>query len=469
MLAKMFPPLTAFSAVILSVSLQVVDRLSSHSFSIDSFSNFYPLDFILSALVLPRETFFRHFIIRIFHFNMFSKSLVSFVLLAVLANSVDARIRVIERDGRALYGRRFGQEQNPAISELSSACNGAICGVLAGKAVGTLLAASPECAQQDLADDIIDAAREQDAATQAKMIDIAKRFRQAEKNTPPDFTTNPPTNRNSVFCQTPPRNAELAGLNQAQDPANNPDDFFDPACKCTVKKGSQANTSPLTGNANSGGNQANKGGNNAGNASTSDAVTGTATETGAVTETATATTSAEVSETATATATTTDAAATTTAPANDDPTNTCPAVPTVTVTVDPSAPTATATGVDTSTASVSTDASATSTAAASPAATTSPANGNIDLGSCSDPTIKLEFNHGSAQNSAIITQFICDTFVNSCKANKAAIDACQQAKAAAAAAGAKKGAAADAFNKVFGVTTNFAAIQALDDQGRTVA
>ncbi|KAJ1308044.1 hypothetical protein OPQ81_002111 [Rhizoctonia solani] len=122
---------------------------------------------------------------------MISKSLVSFVLLSVLANSVDARMRTIERDGRALYGRRFGQEQNPAIAELSSACAGGTCGVLAGKAVGTLLAASPECAQQDLADDIIDAARKQDAATQAKMIDIAKRFRQAEKNTPSGLYDQP--------------------------------------------------------------------------------------------------------------------------------------------------------------------------------------------------------------------------------------------------------------------------------------
>ncbi|CAE6437228.1 unnamed protein product [Rhizoctonia solani] len=418
---------------------------------------------------------------------MFSKSLVSFALLSVLASSVDARMRVIERDGRALYGRRFGQEQNPAISELSSACNGAVCGVLAGKAVGTLLAASPECAQQDLADDIIDAAREQDAATQAKMIDIAKRFRQAEKNTPPDFTTNPPTNRNSVFCQTPPRNAELVGLNQAQDPANNADDFFDPACKCTVKRGSQANTSPLAGSGTSGNNAGgNNGGNNGGgNVSTSVVATEIATETGAATEDATATTTAAVSETATAT--TTDAAATTTAPANNDPANTCPPVPTVTVTVDPSAPTATATEVATNTASASADSSATSTAAAPPAATAAPANGDINLGSCSDPTIKFgagiegrtetsfipnnlqEFNHGSAQNSAIITQFICDTFVNSCKANQAAVDACKQAKDAAAAAGAKKGAAADAFNAVFGVKTDFAAIQALDDQGRAVA
>lgn len=142
------------------------------------------------------------------------------------------------------------------------------------------------------------------------MISLAKVFRQAEKNTPPDFTTNPPTPRNSVFCQTAPRNAELVGLNQAQDPANGPDDFFDPACKCTVKKGSQANTSPLAGGATSG---------NSTSAIADVAVTKTATST-----------SAAATETATdvATATATDVAATTTAA--PDATATCPAVPTVT-------------------------------------------------------------------------------------------------------------------------------------------
>lgn len=32
---------------------------------------------------------------------------------------------------------------------------------------------------------------------------------------------------------------------QAQDPANDPDVFFDPATKASVKKGSQANTFPF--------------------------------------------------------------------------------------------------------------------------------------------------------------------------------------------------------------------------------
>ena len=103
------------------------------------------------------------------------------------------------------------------------------------------------------------------------MIALAQEYRQAEKNTPPvrsfpyfithrcadhfpqDFTTNPPANRNSVFCQKAPKNAELNGLVQAQDPANDPDLFFDPATKATVHLGDQANTQPFGGAASSSG------------------------------------------------------------------------------------------------------------------------------------------------------------------------------------------------------------------------
>lgn len=62
-----------------------------------------------------------------------------------------------------------------------------------------------------------------------------------------DFTTNPPTLRNSVFCQKTPKNMQLNGLVQAQDPANDPNIFFDPALKASVTKGSQANTAPFGG------------------------------------------------------------------------------------------------------------------------------------------------------------------------------------------------------------------------------
>ena len=80
------------------------------------------------------------------------------------------------------------------------------------------------------------------------MIAAAVKYRQAEKNTPPDFTINPPALRNSVFCQKAPNNSELNGLSQAQDPANDPELFFDPAKGATVKRRSQPNTVPFGSN-----------------------------------------------------------------------------------------------------------------------------------------------------------------------------------------------------------------------------
>lgn len=85
-----------------------------------------------------------------------------------------------------------------------------------------------------------------------------------------------------------------------------------------------------------------------------------------------------------------------------------------------------------------------------------------NFGTCTNPTIqfgvgfdgrteasfqpanKASFNHGSALNPQIITTFICDTFVNSCNANKPAIDNCAAAKAATT--GLTGQAFADAFN-----------------------
>ena len=96
--------------------------------------------------------------------------------------------------------------------------------------------------------DPADTSRQFDANTQAKMIAAAVKYRQAEKNTPPDFTMNPPALRNSVYCQKAPRNSELNGLFQAQDPANGPELFFDPAKGATVKRGSQPNTFPFGSN-----------------------------------------------------------------------------------------------------------------------------------------------------------------------------------------------------------------------------
>lgn len=90
---------------------------------------------------------------------MFTKFSVALVTLAVLSavENASARIQWLERDDRAvrITGRRFGQEHPAVIDKLSGACAGQICGNLAGQAITPLLAAQPECSQQDMADAII--------------------------------------------------------------------------------------------------------------------------------------------------------------------------------------------------------------------------------------------------------------------------------------------------------------------------
>ncbi len=90
---------------------------------------------------------------------MFSKSFAPFVALSILLVSepVLGRYRLLERDNRPinLYPRRFGQEHPQALTDLANACPGGVCATLAGQAVSTLLAAADECAQQDMADQII--------------------------------------------------------------------------------------------------------------------------------------------------------------------------------------------------------------------------------------------------------------------------------------------------------------------------
>ncbi|KAH8999599.1 hypothetical protein EDB86DRAFT_2908786 [Lactarius hatsudake] len=183
------------------------------------------------------------------YFKMLNGAVLSLTLLATLSLSdlTLGRILWAEKGGRAvlLNPRRLGQEHPQVISDLGSACPGQVCGVFASTANTPLLAAQGEGTQQDMADKIIDASKQFDAATQANMLALAKEYRQAEKSTPPDFTINPPTLRNSVFCQKAPKHPELNCLVQKQDPANDPNLFFDPAKgQTSVKKGTQANTQP---------------------------------------------------------------------------------------------------------------------------------------------------------------------------------------------------------------------------------
>ncbi|PIL35678.1 hypothetical protein GSI_02408 [Ganoderma sinense ZZ0214-1] len=361
----------------------------------------------------------------------FSKSQAVLVALSVLASTQGAfaRMKWLERDNRPvlLNPRRFGQEHPAVIDKLGAACPGQVCGVLSGQAITPLLAAQPECSQQDMADAIIDAAQQFDDTTKANMIALAVEYRQVEKNTPPDFTTNPPTNRNSVFCQKAPKNSQLNGLVQAQDPANDPNIFFDPATQKSVTKGSQANTFPFG-------------------------------------------TSGSDDSDATSTASQVLVATSTSAAASASASSDCDTVVTVTVTATAAA----------------TDAASTSASASQPSASAA-ASGNIgDFGSCTvpqitfaagldgrketafEPTDLTSYNHGSAQGIDIITQFICDTLTNSCGADATAKATCQTAKAAADTGAAKTGEQADLFNAAFGITTNFADVVAIDDQGNAI-
>jgi hypothetical protein len=347
-------------------------------------------------------------------------------LALVAASTVYGRFLIVERDGRAIFPRRFGQEQcNGLPGQIGQACQGDVCGVLGGKTISTLLAASPECAQQDLADEIIDASKSQDAATAANMVQLAIQFRQCEKNTPPDFTKNPPALRNSVFCQTAPANAELIGLVQAQDPANDPNLFFDPATKSTVTLGSQANTFAL------GSAQSVQGAVNV----ASPAVQVVANQ------------DANVCNAAAVTVTVTAAASAETAAAsieivNDNANN---AVQQVAV------------------------------------------NGALDFGSCTNPAVefggafegrklseltfepqdKNEFAQGSAKNADIVFRAICNILGDKCQAGQATVDACQAAIQAAS--GLDGGAKADAFNAGLGIQSDFANVQAAPGGGPAVA
>jgi len=155
---------------------------------------------------------------------------------------------------RALLPRKISDENShpKVIQEIHdlAGCPGEICGTLSGEAVTPLLAGAPECAQQDMADKIITIAKTQlqDQAVRDKLISLAKQYRQAERNTFPDYTVSSEPDRNSLYCQKAPKNAELAGLFQKQSSAADPKLFFDPKTNGkSVLKGSDPRTQPFGG------------------------------------------------------------------------------------------------------------------------------------------------------------------------------------------------------------------------------
>ncbi|KAJ9194560.1 hypothetical protein DTO164E3_7227 [Paecilomyces variotii] len=66
-----------------------------------------------------------------------------------------------------------------------------------------------------------------------------------------------------------------------------------------------------------------------------------------------------------------------------------------------------------------------------------------------EPEDEATFNHGSADNIAIIADFICGQLSSKCKASQDVVDQCNAGKTAATASGVSGQAAADAFNSAF--------------------
>ncbi|EGG04917.1 uncharacterized protein MELLADRAFT_64418 [Melampsora larici-populina 98AG31] len=156
---------------------------------------------------------------------------------------------------RATHVRRRISDNNShpkVLNDLHNleGCSGEICGTLSGDAVAPLLAGAAECAQQDMADRIIDEAKSKvkDPKVQKEMIRLAIEYRKTERNSFPDYSHQPPTDRNSLYCQKQPKNSELNGVFQAQSPQADPNLFFDPKSTTgggNVKKGSDPRTIPF--------------------------------------------------------------------------------------------------------------------------------------------------------------------------------------------------------------------------------
>ena len=85
----------------------------------------------------PWQTHLRSLVYLIFFESMFAKSVLLVVVIqaALLFGSVEARIWLLEHDGRAIYARRFSQEQPEVLREIAAACGGGVCDTLAGEAV----------------------------------------------------------------------------------------------------------------------------------------------------------------------------------------------------------------------------------------------------------------------------------------------------------------------------------------------
>jgi len=165
-------------------------------------------------------------------------SILSIALLAIAAE--------------AKFGNEASSTFQDVLAKIRAGCEGVggACSSLAGDVISGILAAAPECAQQDLADKIVDTAKTAPADKKAQLIEAAKLYRTHEKNTEPNFNVRvngAAEDRKSFFCQKAPKNAELNGLVQDQSPAA-ANVFFDPKnSQQDVAPGSDPRTVPFGG------------------------------------------------------------------------------------------------------------------------------------------------------------------------------------------------------------------------------
>ncbi|KAI0045703.1 hypothetical protein FA95DRAFT_1495131 [Auriscalpium vulgare] len=117
------------------------------------------------------------------------------------------------------HTKRIAQTISNSTTKWQEACIGAggglICNPIAVNAFGTLLAAAGPCDQQDSADVMVDLAKLLNA--NADMIKFAQIFAQQPRNTPNSLSV--------PYCQSAPKNGELAGLFQCQFQGANPKQF----------------------------------------------------------------------------------------------------------------------------------------------------------------------------------------------------------------------------------------------------
>ncbi|KIJ20625.1 hypothetical protein PAXINDRAFT_165529 [Paxillus involutus ATCC 200175] len=115
--------------------------------------------------------------------------------------------------------KRIAQTISDSTTQWEQACDaaggGAQCNQIAVAAFSTLLAAPGPCEQQNSADNMIDLAKTLNS--DPDMIKFAQIFAQQPRNSP--------TSQSVPYCQSAPRNAELAGLFQCQWQGDDPKTF----------------------------------------------------------------------------------------------------------------------------------------------------------------------------------------------------------------------------------------------------